>query len=148
MSADSHQIDVIWEVQREKRLGIGLEDFIHELFLCLEQDPSELAILVTDDDKMKDLNQRYRKREGTTDVLSFPSADGQTPEGRKHLGDIVISYERAETQGKQIGHGAEKEIRFLCLHGILHLLGYDHETDGGEMLALQSRLKLQLANYF
>jgi probable rRNA maturation factor len=64
------------------------------------------------------------------------------------LGDIAISVDRAKVQAHEIGQPLEAELRFLCLHGLLHLLGYDHETDNGEMLALQTRLKHDLAAYF
>ncbi len=89
-----------------------------------------------DDTAMRDLNQRYRNKDRTTDVLSFPG--GETPEGR-HLGDVVISLPAARRQAPEGAPGGE--IRRLLLHGVLHCLGYDHETDDGEMEALETRLR-------
>ena len=94
-----------------------------------------LAVRLVDDAEMRQLNRRYRQIDAPTDVLSFPGEE--TPEGR-HLGDVVISAETAASRG---GTRLERELRVLALHGILHCLGHDHETDDGEMEALEARLR-------
>jgi len=88
------------------------------------------------DAAMRELNRRYRDKDKTTDVLSFPG--GETPEGR-HLGDVVISLPAAARQAPEETPGVE--IRRLLLHGVLHCLGHDHETDDGEMEALEARMR-------
>ncbi len=100
----------------------------------------ELSILFTGDAEMKTLNWQYRKKNKTTDVLSFPSGGGPGP---KTIGDIIISVPVARKQAAKAGWSFEKEILFLLIHGILHLLGYDHERgpkEAHEMAELQSRL--------
>lgn len=78
------------------------------------------------------LNSRFRHRNGPTDVLAF--VDGEADEtGLCHLGDIVICAKLAQANGKALGHSFEEELRRLMLHGLLHLCGYDHETDNGRM---------------
>jgi probable rRNA maturation factor len=81
------------------------------------------------------MNARYCGKKSSTDVLSFP--DGE--DGR--LGDILISAARAESQARDYGHPVEEEVKTLILHGFLHLLGYDHETDDGEMRSKERRLR-------
>lgn len=85
-----------------------------------------------------ELNGRYRGREEPTDVLSFPGGSG--PEGR-HLGDIVICPAVARAQARSAGHPPEEELKTLLLHGLLHCLGHDHETDDGGMERLERRLR-------
>ena len=93
---------------------------------------------------MRELNRRFRGRDSTTDVLSFPGDSAPDPEGRRHLGDIAISVPTAARQARVAGHGLQRELSVLVLHGYLHLLGYDHETDDGTMLRLQRRLERRL----
>ena len=94
-----------------------------------------LTLRLVDDDEIRDLNRRYRAVDEATDVLSFPGET--TPEGR-HLGDVVISVETALARS---GTAVQRELQVLALHGILHCLGYDHESDDGEMEALERRLR-------
>lgn len=100
-------------------------------------DGDSLSVRLTSDREIRRLNDRYRGRDKSTDVLSFPG--GSTPEGR-HLGDVVISVPTARRQAARRGRSFERELRSLVLHGILHCLGYDHETDDGTMRRLESRL--------
>ena len=94
--------------------------------------PTELSIAVTDDETMRDLNLRYRNIDAPTDVLSFrlDSDDGfvTPPESRRSLGEIVISYPTAARQAEEAGHAVDEELAHLVVHGVLHLLGYDHES--------------------
>jgi probable rRNA maturation factor len=84
--------------------------------------------LVTGDEALRRMNREFLGKDYATDVLSFPSGDEAGA-----LGDIAISWRRAQEQGAAEGHDAATELRVLLLHGVLHLLGYDHETDRGRM---------------
>ena len=113
----------------------GLHSVTRKVVAELAPDPATLTLRLVDDSEIRELNRRYRSLDEATDVLSFPGET--TPEGR-HLGDVVISVETAEKRG---GAPVERELRVLALHGVLHCLGYDHETDDGEMDALERRLR-------
>lgn len=97
---------------------------------------AELSILITGDEEIRELNRTYRGKDRPTDVLSFP--DGDVVEGRFILGDIVISLETAQRQAKELGHSLEEEVERLLTHGVIHLLGYDHELGGEEELKFRS----------
>jgi probable rRNA maturation factor len=88
---------------------------------------------------MRDINRKYRNVDRSTDVLSFSYA-GEKQDDLPLLGEIVIDPGTAATQARRYGVSPEREVRQLLLHGILHLLGYDHETDDGEMMNAQKRL--------
>jgi probable rRNA maturation factor len=98
----------------------------------------ELSVLFCGDARMRRLNRVYRGKDKTTDVLAFPAGAGAL------LGDIVVSVPYAARQARRRGERASREIDRLLLHGYLHLLGYDHETDSGEMDALEARTRLRL----
>ena len=100
--------------------------------------PCELSIVFVGPRAMQSLNRAYRGKDYATDVLSFVYEDHS--EGNVLLGDIVIAPSVAVENARRFGTGAEAEIRRLLVHGILHLLGYDHEADRGEMKRIQSRL--------
>jgi probable rRNA maturation factor len=104
---------------------------------------SEVSIAFVDDAAMRELNKRFRRKNSTTDVLTFPAdASYAEPKSKaRPLGDIVISVERARLQATEERHSLATEIRYLILHGILHALGYDHETDNGEMNALELEVR-------
>ena len=104
------------------------------------------AIVFVSDRVMRDLNRRWRGKRGTTDVLSFPAGEAEVgvKEPGASLGDVVISVEQAERQAAENGLALDEEIAQLILHGLLHLCGYDHETDAGEMNALELRLRRRL----
>ncbi|HZR24373.1 MAG TPA: rRNA maturation RNase YbeY [Vicinamibacterales bacterium] len=91
-----------------------------------------LSIALVSDVEMRKLNKRYRRKDSVTDVLSFPGAP---------LGDIVIARGVARRQAREAGHDVTVELKVLALHGLLHLLGYDHERDHGEMRRLERRLR-------
>ena len=95
------------------------------------------------DDRMKQLNEMFRGKDTTTDVLSFPHETDQFDPDNKTLGDIVISAEQAQKQAVENDLTLEAEIKQLILHGLLHLCGYDHETDSGEMNQYELRLREQ-----
>jgi probable rRNA maturation factor len=98
----------------------------------------ELSIRISSSAEMRDLNRRFRRKNKPTDVLSFPA---DTP---KLAGDIAISAEIAAANADELGHSVDTELKILILHGLLHLVGYDHETDAGEMQAKESRLRQRL----
>ena len=98
----------------------------------------ELAVLVTGNREIQSLNRDFRKKDKPTDVISFPS------EAVGMAGDIAISVDIARQNGVELGHGALTELKILILHGILHLAGFDHETDNGRMSRKEARLRKQL----
>jgi len=107
--------------------------------------PAEsIAVCLVSDRRMREYNRRFRGQDGTTDVLSFPTEPLPGPEDAVHLGDIVISVQTAERQARDARHSLSRELKILALHGYLHLLGYDHETDDGAMMRLQRRLTRRL----
>lgn len=108
-----------WEMERE------LRDDLPE--------NAEVSIVLVDNAAIQSLNRQYRGVDSATDVLSFPMLEGEdvpAPEvDAVPIGDIVISLERARQQAEEYGHSFEREVAFLTVHGMCHLLGYDHETD-------------------
>jgi probable rRNA maturation factor len=95
--------------------------------------------LLTGDEELRLLNRRFRGKRRPTDVLSFPS--GRPGEG---LGDIAVSLDHARRQAREFGHGVSDELRILMLHGALHLLGMDHESDSGEMRRAEAAWRRKL----
>jgi probable rRNA maturation factor len=93
-----------------------------------------VAIAILPDARVKSLNRKYRRKNKATDVLSFPGTGD-------YLGDIAISRGIAQKQAKLLGHSFAVELRVLALHGLLHLLGYDHERDNGRMARAEARLR-------
>ncbi len=107
----------------------------------------EVDVLLTTDTEVRRLNRQFRGKNKATDVLSFPAeAIPGVPAKDLHAGDIAISINTATRQAAEHGHTLDTEVRVLLLHGLLHLVGMDHETDGGEMrereLALKNELRL------
>lgn len=112
---------------------------------------ASLTIAFVRDRAMRQLNRAYRDQDRATDVLSFPASEGQgeafisqAPESADYLGDIVIAIDTARRQADEAGHGLAREISELVIHGALHLCGYDHETDKGEMNRLELKLRRKL----
>ena len=99
----------------------------------------EVNVLLTGNSKMRALNRMFRKKNKATDVLSFPAANENGI-----AGDIAISKAIARQQARRLGHSLEQELKVLVLHGLLHLAGYDHESDQGEMLRAERRLRAKL----
>lgn len=95
----------------------------------------DVAVLITSRSKVRALNLRFRKKDKATDVLSFPSHQG---------GDIAICFEIARQNASRLGHSVTDEIKILVSHGMLHLAGYDHETDSGQMARAEARLRARL----
>jgi probable rRNA maturation factor len=98
----------------------------------------DVVIFVTCSEEMQKLNREYRGKDEPTDVLTFPSLSPRV------LGDIAISVEIAAANAAELGHSTEAEVKVLILHGLLHLAGYDHETDDGEMRTRETSLRRKL----
>jgi probable rRNA maturation factor len=112
--------------------------WLAEMLTEIAPEAQSFSVRFVGDRTMRALNREFRGRDETTDVLSFPG--GMTPEGN-HLGDVVVSVPRAKSQAAEKGHPPEHEIRVLLLHGVLHCLGHDHETDAGQMARLERKLQ-------
>jgi probable rRNA maturation factor len=130
-----------------------LEEFLNNLGEEIGLGPECAAVRLIGDAEMARLNETYRKKKGTTDVLSFPAEElgkagslaQQVKKARgKFLGDIAISPKVARRNAKSLGRRFPEELKVLILHGVLHLLGYDHETDRGEMDRIEMRLRRKL----
>ncbi|MFH1775282.1 MAG: rRNA maturation RNase YbeY [Chloroflexota bacterium] len=100
---------------------------------------TELGFLITGQERIRQLNQRYRGKDEPTDVLTFAMTDETDttlfptpPDGIQHLGEVIISYPQAAIQAEEHRHSVKREIAVLTIHGMLHLLGYDHEEPAGE----------------
>jgi probable rRNA maturation factor len=101
--------------------------------------------LVTGDAELRKLNLQFRGKDYATDVLSFGAGDATAQaSGAPHLGDLAISAARARAQALEFGHTTEDELRILMLHGVLHLLGMDHESDSGRMARAERRWRREL----
>lgn len=99
-----------------------------------------LGVRFAGDRELRRVNRDFRGKDKATDVLSFPGGP-EEEDGSHHLGDILISVPTARRQAEERGHSVERELKVLLLHGLLHCLGYDHETDQGEMERLERRLR-------
>lgn len=106
-----------------------------------------VTILWSDDEKIRQLKKQFLNVDEPTDVLAFPIRE-RLPNRTFYLGDIIISLDTAERQAREKGHSLEVEVAILTIHGFLHLLGYDHEVDDGEMEALESKLRKMLLKDF
>lgn len=110
----------------------------------------EVTVALVGDRQIRSLNRRFRGLDRVTDVLAFPvNGAGAAPDpwplasGPRYLGDIVIATDRARRQARAEGHSLTTELRVLALHGLLHLLGYDHGRDAGQMERMEGRLRRQ-----
>ena len=131
-------------VNRQRRLQVDTErwsTFATRALAAIGKAESSATIAFVSDKKIRELNRQFRDVDRATDVLSFPAGGPDEPE----LGDIAISVDTAAVQAKENGLRLENEIAQLILHGLLHLSGYDHETDNGEMNRLELRLRRRLA---
>mgnify|MGYP000952882554 FL=1 len=132
---------IINNMQNKVEVSKELEDLIAKVInaALLAENVSgdvEVSIVLVDDEYIQNLNKNYRSIDAPTDVLSFAMRESVDEsdisfecEEEELLGDVVISLERARSQAEEYGHSIEREIGFLVTHGILHLLGYDHETE-------------------
>ncbi|MFZ5633567.1 MAG: rRNA maturation RNase YbeY [Bacillota bacterium] len=128
---------LISNLQEEVTLGGDLESLVEKAALAVLAregcpDSAEVSVLLTDDRYIRELNKKYRGIDRPTDVLSFAQHEGDPmpDEGEEDiLGDVVISMPAARRQGEEYGHGLRREVAYLTAHGVLHLLGYDHQDE-------------------
>jgi probable rRNA maturation factor len=100
----------------------------------------EFSVLLTGDEKLRQLNRQFRGKNKATDVLSFPAS---SESGSNEGGDLAISLQTAAAQAEEHGHPLQTEVKILMLHGMLHLAGYDHELDRGQMRRRETALRKQ-----
>lgn len=164
---------MVVNAQNRIRVDLGaVRDFVRRVRGILRFGTRDFNVCFVDDERIEGLNGRYRHKAKPTDVLSFAWKGAAAPAGarldggrdRRHsqsgksrplesryrkefagfLGDVVISAETARRNARRAGHSTAQEIRWLILHGVLHLLGYDHESDAGEMRGIESSLRKRL----
>jgi probable rRNA maturation factor len=145
---------VVLNLQNRVRVNVSeARRFAARLRRTLNLGRREFTVCLVDDGRMRRLNAEFRGQDRPTDVLSFPWRGGANEnrergrngsELRNYLGDIAVSTESARANARAEGHGTGREILWLILHGTLHLLGYDHTTDRGEMTRLERRLRARL----
>jgi len=135
-----------------------LEVFLARVRRELGLGKADVTVCLVSDAEIARMNQAFRKKRGPTDVLSFPEVERARPErlrrrsgsrgrnaaGRQFLGDVAIAPATARRNAKKFRRALRDELRILMLHGVLHLLGYDHETDRGEMDRVETRLRKKL----
>ena len=105
-----------------------------------------VSVMIADDRAMKTINRSFRRKNATTDVLTFPAdaTYGEPGSKRRPLGDLIISIDQARRQARTEKHSLATEVRYLLLHGIIHALGFDHEADEGEMNELELEMRARL----
>ncbi len=137
--------------QRAVRVERGpLGEFFRRVLREMNLRDSDITICFVSDAEIARMNLAFRKKKGPTDVLSFPAdpekkkriyTEGAEGTEKSYLGDIAIAPETARRYAKKNGRSLSSELRVLILHGVLHLLGYDHETDRGEMVRIERKLR-------
>jgi len=122
------QVEGEWPASKEELRRAALATLLHQ-----DAPPVEVAVVVSDDETLRELNRRYRGVDAPTDVLAFPNEArgpfvgvGGQP---RYLGDVIISYPRAEEQAARAGHSVAAELQLLVVHGVLHLLGHDDQVE-------------------
>lgn len=139
-------------VNRQRRVPVSvrsLKQFLSRVRNMVKLPPDSFTLCLVTNQQIQRWNSVYRKKNKPTDVLSFPTDDGKDSSGenvagRAYLGDIAIAPAVALQNAKRFGRTFDEEMRILILHGVLHLMGYDHETDHGEMDRIEARLRRQL----
>ncbi|MGI8734719.1 MAG: rRNA maturation RNase YbeY [Pyrinomonadaceae bacterium] len=134
-------------VNRQRKVPIKAErwrTFSENALRTIRKDDQDATIAFVSDRQIRNLNKRFRKIDKPTDVLSFPAGEAMATSPATNLGDIAISLERAEVQAQENNLTFDAELAQLILHGLLHLCGYDHETDNGQMNRLELQLRRRL----
>lgn len=132
-------------VNQQRRVTVDEEDlkrFAGRLGRALRLSPQAFTVALVSDQRIASLNLRYRRRARPTDVLAFPLSERHGRNG--YLGDIVISAPTARRNARRYALGTADEIKLLMVHGLLHLLGFDHETDQGQMSRREHALRRRL----
>jgi len=134
-------------LNHQKKVTLALRPLEHFLAKSLNElklTPHSAAIAFVTDREIARLNKTYRKKNKPTDVLSFPAQSAKRPNKNNFLGDIAIAPAVARRYAKKNGRSLQNQICVLILHGLLHLLGYDHETDRGQMDRVEHKLRRKL----
>ena len=129
-----------WYLNRQRKVVFNEEDYAAFLAQLYQEvaDRREFTVVISSDMALRRANRRFCGERSSTDVLSFP--DGEN----SRLGDILISAGHAKQQAVDFGHSVEQELKILVLHGLLHLMGYDHKTDAGEMEQVETYWRREL----
>ena len=145
---------MVWNRQRRVPVDVApLERFAERARAELGLPADGVAVQLVSDAAMKRLNRKFRGKRGSTDVLSFPAQPGparargrrrRSANGNEYVGDIAISPETARRNARRDSRSLPDELQMLVLHGMIHLAGYDHETDQGQMQKLESTLRRRL----
>jgi probable rRNA maturation factor len=138
-------IEVI-DKQRRRRMNLkAWREFGARALQAIDSAEPDATVVFVSDEAIKELNRRFRGQNYVTDVLSFPhEAEVFERDSKSQLGEVVISVQRAAAQAKQNGLSFQNEVEQLVLHGLLHLCGYDHEKDDGEMNRIELKLRTKL----
>jgi len=140
MNDDPDQSLIVRNLQRRYKIDrIALERFMTEVASTLGAGDTSATLALVGDARIQKLNSDFRGHDKPTDVLSFVADQAD------YLGDIVVSVDTASRQAKRRGSNLKRELKVLSLHGFLHLLGYDHENDDGEMRRIEYRLRRRFA---
>jgi probable rRNA maturation factor len=134
-------------VNRQRRVNVSvkpLEDFFERVRRELRFPQGAVTIQLISDIAMARLNQTFRHKRGPTDVLSFPANGARPKRSAPYIGDIAISPQTARRNARRFSRTLPAEMRVLILHGMLHLAGFDHETDHGQMDRVERRLRRRL----
>ena len=136
-------------LNRQKKIRVALaplEEFLERVKTETRSRDAEVTVCLVSDAEIARLNQKFRRKRGPTDVLSFPAQERKKAEsdGARFLGDVAIAPETARRYAVRNGRKPKDELRILILHGVLHLLGYDHETDHGQMDRIEKKLRRRL----
>jgi probable rRNA maturation factor len=134
-------------VNRQRRVPVALhplQQFHERVRRELGFATESVGIQLISDSAMARLNEKFRKKRGPTDVLSFPANGSRPTKSTDYIGDIAISPETARRNARRFSRSLPAEMRILILHGMIHLAGFDHETDHGEMERLERRLRKRL----
>jgi probable rRNA maturation factor len=134
-------------VNRQRRVPIAvrpLQQFYERVRQELQFPPESVTVQLISDEAMARLNQTFRKKHGPTDVLSFLAKRERPSENEKYVGDIAISPETARRNARRFSRALSVEMRILILHGMIHLAGFDHESDNGEMNRIERRMRRRL----
>ena len=138
-------IEIVNRQRRRRMSSKAWRKFGEQALRAIDCAKRDATIVFVSDRNIRDLNRHFRQKNRATDVLSFPTiAERFETDLWAHLGEVVISVERAAAQAKQNRLSFQNEIEQLILHGLLHLCGYDHETDKGEMNRLELKLRRKL----
>ncbi|WP_044642382.1 rRNA maturation RNase YbeY [Risungbinella massiliensis] len=151
----SLNLQVIQEIEctkEEEQALVSAKRALEQAVIVEECPPVEVVLTIVDNDKIQEINREHRNLDRPTDVLSFPLYEAdedfvlEEEEEFVSLGDIVLSMPQAKKQALDYGHSLEREVAFLAVHGFLHLLGYDHETqeEEKEMFARQEAILQQI----